>query len=68
MEETTVLELAVDRYAIGAFAVYLLIIVGLGVWASRFSSRGVGHFFIGGRSMNRIVVALSAVASGKLIR
>ncbi|TVQ68636.1 MAG: sodium/proline symporter [Balneolaceae bacterium] len=65
MEETTVLELAVDRYAIGAFATYLLIIVGLGVWASRFSSRGVGHFFIGGRRMNHIVVALSAVVSGR---
>ncbi len=65
MEETTVLELAVDSYAIAAFIAYLLVIVGLGIWASRFSSRGVGHFFIGGRRMNRIVVALSAVVSGR---
>ena len=65
MEETTALELVVNRYTVGAFVAYLMIIVGLGVWSSRFSSRGVGHFFIGGRRMNRIVVALSAVVSGR---
>jgi SSS family solute:Na+ symporter len=35
------------------------------VYATRFSSKGVGEFFVGGRRMNRYVVALSAVVSGR---
>lgn len=54
-----------DGYALGAFVGYLLIMVGIGVASSRFSSRGVGEFFVGGRRMNRLVVALSAVVSGR---
>ncbi len=54
-----------DPYAIAAFAGYLLIILCIGVYATRFSSAGVTEFFIGGRRMNRFVVALSAVVSGR---
>ncbi len=51
--------------ALAAFVGYLLVVLAIGVWATRFSSRGVGEFFVGGRRMNRIVVALSAVVSGR---
>lgn len=48
-----------------AFATYFLIILAIGVWATRFSSKGVSEYFIGGRSVPRFVVALSAVVSGR---
>ncbi len=51
--------------ALGAFGAYLLLLVGIGAWSARFSSQGVGEFFVGGRRMNRVVVALSAVVSGR---
>jgi SSS family solute:Na+ symporter len=51
--------------ALAAFAGYLLLVLAIGVYATRFSSRGVGEFFLGGRRMNRFVVALSAVVSGR---
>ncbi|UCH13206.1 MAG: sodium/proline symporter [Bacteroidales bacterium] len=47
------------------FIIYFIIIIGIGIYASRFSSRGISEFFIGGRQMNRFVVALSAVVSGR---
>ena len=50
---------------LGAFVGYLVVVVAIGVWASRFSSGGVGEFFLAGRSLNRWVVALSAVVSGR---
>lgn len=65
MNETQVVSLSLDPYAIGAFAGYLLLIIGIGIYASRFSSQGISEYFIGGRKMNRIVVALSAVVSGR---
>jgi len=40
-------------------------VLAIGVYATRFSSQGVGEFFVGGRRMNRFVVALSAVVSGR---
>ena len=51
--------------ALAAFVGYLALVVGIGIYASRFSSGGVTEFFIGGRQMNRFVVALSAVVSGR---
>lgn len=56
-----------DGWAIAAFVAYLIVLVGIGAWSSRFSSRGIGEFFVGGRRMNRLVVALSAVASGRSV-
>jgi len=61
----TGVEVAADPYAIGAFLGYLLVIVGIGLYARKFSSAGVSEFFVGGRQMNRWVVALSAVVSGR---
>jgi sodium/proline symporter len=55
----------IDAYALGAFAAYLLMLVAIGVGSARFSSAGPSEFFIGGRRMHRLVVALSAVVSGR---
>jgi SSS family solute:Na+ symporter len=55
----------VDAAAVAAFVGYLLVVVAIGVWAARRSSRGVGEFFLAGRGLGRFVVALSAVSSGR---
>ena len=54
-----------DPWAVAAFLVYLGLMAGIGLWAARFASQDVGHFFVGGRRMHRFVVALSAVVSGR---
>ena len=51
--------------AIAAFVAYLLVVLGIGAFSTRFSSGGVSEFFVGGRRMHRFVVALSAVVSGR---
>jgi sodium/proline symporter len=56
---------AVDAYALGAFGAYLLAVIGIGIYAARYSSAGLSEFFIAGRRLNRFVVALSAVVSGR---
>jgi Na+/proline symporter len=56
---------SVDAAAVAAFVGYLLVVVAIGVWAARRSSRGVGEFFLAGRGLGRFVVALSAVSSGR---
>lgn len=55
----------VNAYAVGAFVGYLALIVGIGVYAARFSSKGISEFFVAGRRLGPFVVALSAVASGR---
>ncbi|MGM0588140.1 MAG: sodium/proline symporter [Bacteroidota bacterium] len=65
MDEQQIISVAADGYTIAAFVGYLLILIGIGIYSSRFSSSGVSEFFIGGRTMNRFVVALSAVVSGR---
>jgi sodium/proline symporter len=52
-------------WALGAFLVYLCVIIGVGLAARRFSSRGIGEFFLGGRRLGTFVVATSAVVSGR---
>lgn len=47
------------------FVSYFLLIILIGFLSKRYSSRGISEFFIGGRKMNFIVVALSAVVSGR---
>ena len=61
----TSVEIAFNGYAIGAFVGYLVLLLAIGVYSARFSSAGIGEFFVGGRRMNRLVVALSAVVSGR---
>ncbi|MGW8265591.1 MAG: sodium/proline symporter [Longimicrobiales bacterium] len=64
-EGVTVAQIAVSGPAVAAFLGYLLLLLFIGVYSSRFSSQGVSEFFVGGRRMNRFVVALSAVVSGR---
>ncbi len=64
-EGVTAAQISVSGYAVAAFLGYLLLLVLIGAYSSRFSSRGVSEFFVGGRRMNRFVVALSAVVSGR---
>jgi SSS family solute:Na+ symporter len=54
-----------DLYVIIPFVAYFLIVIGIGIYSTKFSSKGVSEFFLGGREMNRFVVALSAVVSGR---
>ena len=65
MEDATSFQIQIDNYALAAFAGYLVLIVIVGILAARFSSQGISNFFIGGRKMNMIVVALSSVVSGR---
>ena len=65
MEEVQAISIQADGYAIAAFIGYLLILIGIGIYSARFSSEGISEFFIGGRKINRFVIALSAVVSGR---
>lgn len=65
MHDQGQIELAVNGWALGAFIAYLLLISLIGIMTTRFSSSGTSAFFIGNRSMNKFVVALSAVVSGR---
>ncbi|GJM23407.1 MAG: sodium:proline symporter [Planctomycetota bacterium] len=51
--------------ALIAFVAYFALVVAIGLWAARRSSGGMGAFFLAGRSLNKWVVALSAVVSGR---
>ncbi len=65
MHETAALLTAVNAYALGAFIGYLALIIAVGIFTSRFSSVGMTEFFLAGRKLNRFVVALSSVVSGR---
>ena len=52
-------------YTVTAFALYLALMIGIGLWCSRRHADTMGDFFLGGRKMNDWVVALSAVVSGR---
>jgi sodium/proline symporter len=65
MEEGIAPVVPADGWTVAAFVGYLVLLIGIGALSARFSSRGIGNFFVGGREMNRWVVALSAVVSGR---
>lgn len=65
MEDIQPFVLQINNYAIGAFVGYLLIIISIGIYAAKFSSEGLSNYFIGGRKMSMLVVALSSVVSGR---
>lgn len=54
-----------NYWALSAFLIYVLMMVSVGIITARFSSRGIGEFFLGGRKMKSLVVALAAVTSGR---
>lgn len=47
------------------FIIYLVALVAIGIVSARSSSKGVGEYFLAGRKLNKYVVAISAVASGR---
>jgi sodium/proline symporter len=65
MQEGVAVQVGGGAVTLAAFLGYLLLLVVIGAWSARFSSAGIGEFFVGGRKMNRLVVALSAVVSGR---
>lgn len=65
MENGVNLGVSANIYTLISFIVYILLILLIGVFSSRYSSKGLNEFFLGGRKMNKFVVALSAVASGR---
>ena len=65
MQETGAVAVTANPYAVASFIGYLAVVIGIGVYAAKFSSAGVSEFFVGGRKMHRFVVALSAVVSGR---
>lgn len=65
MQEAQAIDIVVDQYAVYAFLGYLALLIGIGIYSARFSSSGISEFFIGGRKMNKLVIALSAVVSGR---
>ncbi len=65
MEEYQTIGVTADLWTVFAFVLYLLLMILIGVYSARFSSSGIGEFFIGGRKMKSFVVALSAVVSGR---
>ncbi|WP_290963625.1 sodium/proline symporter [Gracilimonas sp.] len=65
VDELNTISIDGGGYVLAAFIGYLIILFGIGIYSARFSSEGISEFFIGGRKMNRLVVALSAVVSGR---
>jgi Na+/proline symporter len=55
----------VDGAVVGAFVFYLALVVGIAIYAARNRTSDLGEFFLGGRRMGNLVVALSAVTSGR---
>ncbi len=62
---TATASMTLSGWALGTFVVYLCLIIGVGLAARRFSSQGIGEFFLGGRRLGTFVVATSAVVSGR---
>lgn len=54
-----------DLMVLIPFVSYFLLVILIGFLSKRFSSRGISEFFLGGRKINFVVVALSAVVSGR---
>ncbi|UCE60745.1 MAG: sodium/proline symporter [Phycisphaerales bacterium] len=50
---------------ITAFVLYLMVMIGIGVFCSRLYTKTMSDFYLGGRQMSDWVVALSAVVSGR---
>jgi sodium/proline symporter len=55
----------VDPGVVASFVIYLAIVVGIALYAARNRTGDIGEFFVGGRRMGNLVVALSAVTSGR---
>lgn len=65
MEEAGTIVVKANLWAVMSFFVYLAIIVTIGIFTAKFSSGGIGEYFLAGRKLKQFVVALSAVVSGR---
>ncbi|PLX05931.1 MAG: sodium/proline symporter [Marinilabiliales bacterium] len=65
MENLSSFSSEVNTTTLIAFIAYLSIMVLVGIIATKFSSAGINNFFIGGRKMSKLVVAISSVVSGR---
>ena len=65
MEKLTTFTTEVSTTTTIAFISYLILMVLIGIFATKFSSSGINNFFIGGRKMSKLVVAISSVVSGR---
>ncbi len=63
--QANTLHIGAGSTALIAFIGYLLLLVIIGIYASKSASKSIGDYFIGGRKLNKYVVALSAVVSGR---
>jgi len=61
----TGVSLGSNAWVLTAFVLYLGMMIAIGLYSTRFSSSGLGEFFLGGRKMKSFVVALSAVTAGR---
>lgn len=50
---------------LAAFIIYLVLMIGIGIFCARYFTKTMKDFYLGGRKMNDWVVALSAVVSGR---
>jgi sodium/proline symporter len=65
MEKAAEIAIHADPLALLSFFIYLLVILSIGVFSTKFSSSGLPEFFLAGRKLREFVVALSAVVSGR---
>jgi sodium/proline symporter len=54
-----------NAIALISFILYFIVVLAIGIYANKFSSKGMSEFFLGGRQMNSFVIAISSVVSGR---
>lgn len=59
------LDLTIEDSSFWVFLAYLILLFAIGIYASKYASKGIKEYFIAGRTLNKYVVALSAVVSGR---
>ncbi|WP_017557308.1 sodium/proline symporter [Nocardiopsis baichengensis] len=61
----TAVSIETDWAIVASFVLYLLLLVGIALYAAGARSSSMTDFFLGGRAMKHFVVAMSAVTSGR---
>ena len=55
MQETLAPAVALPGSALAAFVGYLLLVIAVGLFSARFSSAGIGEFFVCGRQLDDVM-------------
>lgn len=63
--QSNTLHITINHAGLIFFIIYLFVLIAIGLYTARFSSQGIREYFIGGRQLNKYVVAISAVVSGR---